>query len=122
MLEKPLPDQWKTLDQDFITVVVGNLPYISSDFLLAPPSKLNDGKLYIMAVSDKVNRKGLAKMLLSAKNGHHIDLPHVQLIPCKAFRLIPETKDGYLTVDGEVTDYGPIQGIVENAGLHVFCL
>ncbi|EDV29279.1 Sphingosine kinase 1 [Trichoplax sp. H2] len=121
-LDKPLPNQWKVIDQDFITVVIGNLPYLSTDFLFAPPSRLDDGKAYIVAVSDKVNRKGLTKILLSTKNGQYIESPDVQLIPCKAFRLVPETEGGYLTVDGEVVDYGPIQGTVEKGGLQVFCL
>lgn len=31
------------------------------------------------------------------------------MLPVSAFRLEPETEGSYITVDGEVVDYGPIQ-------------
>jgi sphingosine kinase len=31
------------------------------------------------------------------------------MIPVTAFRLVPETSGGHITVDGETVDYGPIQ-------------
>ncbi len=71
-------------------------------------------------------------MLTNFETGRHVDLPGVELIPVKAFRLEPKVEKreeedgsndagkkrkeksagGFMTVDGEQVEYGPIQAEV----------
>jgi len=47
---------------------------------------------------------------MSFDSGGHVDLPGVEMIPVKAFRIEPEPNDrGHMTLDGEEVEYGPIQ-------------
>ena len=45
-------------------------------------------------------------------DGSHINIPGVEMIPVEAFRVEPSGKTGYLTVDGEVIPWGPLQAQV----------
>lgn len=50
-----------------------------------------------------------SQFLLGLSHGTHLNSPHVKMLPVLAFRLEPETDGSYITVDGEVVEYGPIQ-------------
>lgn len=47
---------------------------------------------------------------MGLSNGSHITRSGIDMIPVKAFRIEPEEGvNGYITVDGERVDYGPLQ-------------
>lgn len=54
----------------------------------------------------------LYQFLLGLSSGTHLNSPMAEMIPVTAFRLEPLSAGGYLTVDGEVVDYGPLQAEV----------
>jgi len=51
----------------------------------------------------------MLQFLLGLSSGNHLLIPSAEMIPVTAFRLVPETSGGHITVDGEDVDYGPIQ-------------
>jgi len=54
----------------------------------------------------------MLQFLLGLSSGTHLNCAHVEVLPVTAFRLEPETPGSYVTVDGEVVEYGPIQAEV----------
>ena len=49
-LSDPLPESWKTEEDEFICVYVLNLPYVDSSTLLAPDCLARDGLLWLLIV------------------------------------------------------------------------
>ena len=43
------------------------------------------------------------------RDGSCVQYDFIEFIPVRAFRLEPITPCGYLVVDGEIVEYGPIQ-------------
>ena len=58
----------------------------------------------------------LLQMLLNMESGAHIHSPIVETIPVRALRIEPSSPGGYITVDGEVVPYGPVQAEVLPSG------
>ncbi|MBN3319605.1 SPHK2 kinase, partial [Atractosteus spatula] len=53
----------------------------------------------------------LLRLFLAMERGAHLGIasPHVCHTPARAFRLLPLSPRGTLTVDGELVPYGPLQ-------------
>lgn len=47
--------------------------------------------------------------LLLGIDGSHLNLPGVEYIPVEALRIEPLCPKGFMTVDGEVVPWGPLQ-------------
>lgn len=110
-LMSPLPAHWVREEGEFVMVHVSYQSYIGEDFLFAPRSELSDGVMWMLVIRAGVTRSQLLSFLLNSSNGAHADVntDFIKMIPVSAFRIVPEGSDGYLTVDGELVEYGPIQ-------------
>jgi sphingosine kinase len=110
-LMSQLPSHWVHEQGEFVMVHVAYQPYIGEEFLFAPQSQLSDGVMWMLVIKAGVSRSQLLSFLLNSGVGIHAEMntEFVKMIPVSAFRIVPEGPDGYLTVDGELVEYGPIQ-------------
>ena len=114
-LNEELPDTWKTIEQDFLTVAALMIPTLSRTVIGDPHFQMGSGKMRLLWVDGSISRFGTLKMFTDSETGKHIDIEEVKLIDAKAFRIEPLNEDGngIMTLDGErIEKYGPIQGQV----------
>lgn len=110
-LMSQLPSHWVHEEGEFVMVHVSYQSYIGEDFLFAPRSQLSDGVMWMLIIKAGIPRSQLFSFFLGISQGTHaeVDSEYVKMIPVSAFRIVPEGTNGYLTVDGELVEYGPIQ-------------
>lgn len=110
-LVSQLPSHWVHEEGEFVMVHVSYQSYIGEEFLFAPRSQLSDGVMWMLIIKAGISRSQLLSFMLGIANGTHADLntEYVKMVPVSAFRIVPEGTTGYLTVDGELVEYGPIQ-------------
>lgn len=112
-LGSSLGEEWRSEEGEYVMVHAGYTTHLASDCYFLPDSRLNDGLIYLVVIRAGVSRPQITKFLLAMSSGTHLPAspnPHIEVIPCRAFRIEPQGKDGIITVDGERVDYGPIQG------------
>ena len=113
-MNKPVPNDWLTIEENFILFLIVNVPLIAPDFLASPDSKFDDGHMYLMFIKEGAKKTELLQMFAETETGKHLDSPLVEYVKIKAFRLEPlpykQQSDGILMVDGEKVTYGNIQG------------
>lgn len=121
-LMTPLSATWKCISGRFVMIHASYQSHMSEDSLFAPDAKLNDGTIWLLIVRAGASRSQLLHFLLGLSTGAHASCQSeqspVELIPVNAFRIEPDmTEKGYITVDGEHVEYGPIQAeIFPNLG------
>ncbi|RKO90038.1 ATP-NAD kinase-like domain-containing protein, partial [Blyttiomyces helicus] len=99
---------WRVIDSTFTFFVATNLPYISSEFLTAPQSRLNDGGMDVVW-SETMNTMDGFRTVLDQGSGKYRQFPFLRSERCKAFVLEPEGWRGILDVSGEEVPYAPIK-------------
>ena len=58
---------------------------------------------------------------MESESGNHVKIPGIDIIPVKAFRMVPTDNDsGFLTMDGESIPVGPIQAQIVPSMLNLF--
>ena len=119
-ISEAVPDNWKVIEGDFLTVSPIMIPHLSSNFFGDPKMSIGTGKIRIVYVKS-MSRFGMLSLLTKAEKGTHLERPEVQVIDVKAFRLEPRTEEGVLTVDGEVVKYGLMQAQVHQHLARVYC-
>ncbi|KPI97225.1 PREDICTED: sphingosine kinase 1-like [Papilio xuthus] len=110
-LMSQLPSHWVHEEGEFVMVHVSYQAYIGEDLLFAPRSQLSDGVMWMLIIKAGIPRSQILSFLLGMGQGTHSDVntEYIKMIPVSAFRIVPEGSDGYLTVDGELVEYGPLQ-------------
>ena len=113
-LHQPVPDNWLSIEDDFVFVVIMYQTHLGTDYMAAPHSKLDDGVMHLAFLRGNPSRKRVFQLMTTMADGTHLRYVNeeFQHVPVHAFRLEPLTNRGTLTVDGELVDYGPIQGQV----------
>ena len=111
-LSEPVPDNWVTLDQRFIQVAATYQTHLARDFFVSSECRLNDGLIHLAVTPGECTRRQIMQQFTDFQEGNIMDNPDVEVIKVRAFRLEPITTPGHMTVDGELVDYGPIQGQV----------
>ncbi|KAG8190082.1 hypothetical protein JTE90_023054 [Oedothorax gibbosus] len=111
-LEEPVPDNWTTIEDDFVLVYACHQTHLSADIFFAPEAKLDDGIMWLIVIGSKVSRAEVIYFLTCLQTGDHVHIPYVEVIPVHAFRLEPASPDSYLTVDGEAIQCCAIQAEV----------
>ena len=113
---EPIPtesDLWVTEEGTYLGAVVTNVPYLATDFCIAPHTQIDDNRLCLIIFRGYMTRANLLKTLLKLEKGKHIGIPGIEIIPVNAVRIEPIDKDkeskGTMTVDGELIESGPIQ-------------
>ncbi|KAG1669286.1 Sphingosine kinase 2 [Nymphon striatum] len=113
-LDQPVPDNWITEEDEYVMVYFSSVTHVGSDICLAPDARFDDGIIWMVIIRGDVSRAQILEFCMCLEDGRHINSSSCSVIPIRAFRLEPEVcvsdgRPGYLTVDGEVIEYGPIQ-------------
>lgn len=114
-LTTTLPPSWTTIEGGFVMVHASYQTHLGEDVLFAPNAKLDDGIIWLLIIKDDITRSQLLQFLLGLSTGAHAQNSvtnegPIILVPVRAFRIEPDmTENGYMTVDGEHVEYGPIQ-------------
>ncbi|XP_069038760.1 sphingosine kinase 2 isoform X2 [Lepisosteus oculatus] len=111
-LDQPLPARdWVTVEGDFVLVLALYQTHLGADLLAAPQARFDDGLIHLTFVRAGVSRATLLRLFLAMERGAHLGIasPYVCHTPARAFRLLPLSPRGTLTVDGELVPYGPLQ-------------
>ena len=116
-----LPGEWESLEGDFSAVFVLHTSHCSMSMHSSQGAELDDGVFSIQVVRG-ATRWQLLQLLLSFDNGDHVHNPLVRCYKAYAYRLEPRTTEGRFTLDGELVEYGPIQGLVMKRGATTFRL
>ena len=109
-LSEPVPDTWVTETGKYIMVYAINLSSLDPYTLLVPQSLVNDGILYLVIVRKGIARREMVRWLLHAKEAGHVGKKGFEVIPVRAFRIIPDRPTGYLSLDAESVPFGSFQG------------
>lgn len=115
MISEPVPSTWTVMEGEFVMAHTAYQTHLGSDCYFAKRAQLNDGVIWLCVIKGGIPRTQLLQFLLGLSSGTHIpetNHQYIRMIPCTAFRIEPEGSQGYITVDGERVEYGPIQGEV----------
>ena len=119
-LNEDLPREFKHIKGPFTLILACNTTHCSYNAHTAPAADLQDGYVLLTYVKH-CDRWTLLKMLMGFENGSYLKMPCVKQIKTRAFRIIPKSSEGILTVDGEVVPCRLAQCKVEQQALKVFC-
>ncbi|KAJ1691681.1 hypothetical protein LUZ63_015836 [Rhynchospora breviuscula] len=103
--------KWRIVNGPFVTVWIHNVPWASKDVMAAPQAKFSDGCLDLVIVKD-CPKTVLLSLLLSIRDGSHVNSPFVTYLKVKALKLEPgqrvgdPTMGGIIDMDGEVIARG----------------
>jgi len=97
---------WKEISGNFAFFWGVSASHGTSDSLLAPQAKMNDGYMHLVIMDGNASRFELTKALLALETGNHIGNPHVQVIKTRACSLKVTNKEDLICVDGELME-GP---------------
>ena len=111
-LDSPVPSDWVTIDDTFVQIYSAFQTHISSTAIFAPNATFDDGLIWLVFIRGDVSRKQVIQFLLALEKGKHPALPFVQMVPVRAFRIVPNGNVGKVTVDGELIESGPVQAEV----------
>ena len=122
-LNEDLPDDWLPFDrcESYLSITALMIPHMSRSFFGDPKLSIGTGKIRLVYISSSLSRKDMLDVLTGADTGHHMTMQGVGYVDCKAFRLVPVTPEGLLTVDGEEVHYGPMQAEVHAHLGRVMC-
>lgn len=111
-LSAQLEDQppWKMIEDDFTILWGCNTEWTSWDTRPAPGARLCDGMWHLLLLRGAAaSRTTLMRTLLGLNAGEHVRVPGVEVVRCRAFRLLPTSGGGHLVLDGEAVPFGPVQ-------------
>jgi sphingosine kinase len=110
-LDKPVPNDWLTIEDEFILFLIVKMPLMGVDFIISPETRLDDGHMVLIFNKAGIPKIDLIKLLSDSSSGNFLKNPNLDFVKIKAFRLDPiSTLAGNMMVDGERIEYGQIQG------------
>lgn len=111
-LTATLSNEWITVEDSFLGVTAAYQSHLSPELHIAPESTLNDGIIWLLLLRSSLTRYKFLSFLLKIESGTHLKEekdPDIQMIKCKALRIVPKCTDGCIAIDGEEIPFGPIQ-------------
>ena len=120
-LSGPIPENWETIERDFLAITPLMIPHMAHNFFGDPAFAIGTGKIRIVIVDGQISRLGMFGLLTKADTGEHLEVNGVLRKDVMAFRLEPHTSPGMLTVDGEEVYYGPLQCQIHPTLARVMC-
>ncbi|XP_060573427.1 sphingosine kinase 1-like isoform X2 [Ruditapes philippinarum] len=113
-LNEPVPDNWVTIEDDFVTICGTYQTHLGSDVIMAPDARFSDGIIHLCIVRAGIQKGELIQLMGMLEKGTHIDhpSPHIELVKVLAFRLEPQGREGIIMVDGEKVDSDSLQAQV----------
>ena len=120
-LSGPVPDNWETIEREFMTVTTLMIPHMAHNFYGDPEVSIGGGKIRLVVCDGQITRLGMFGLLTKASTGQHVEMEGVLRKDTRAFRLEPLTAPGLLTIDGEEVYYGPLQCQIHPGLARVMC-
>ena len=113
-LSEPVPDNWVTLEENFVTVMATYQSHLGSDVIIAPDAKFTDGIIHLCIMKAGIQKSELISVMTKLEKGTHIDheSENIEFVKVLAFRLEPENDQGIIMIDGEKVDCKATQGQV----------
>ena len=111
-IQEPLPGTWQYIEGDFISWMFTTLSHVGRDACIAPEAELGGGVIYGVYLTSEMTRKNLLDVLTTLAVGEHVNIPGVHVIKARAIRFEPSplAPSKNMTIDGEIIDFGMIQG------------
>ena len=109
-----ISEVWKCVEGTFIGWAFVTLSHIGKGAYVVPGAELGDGVIYGMYFTDEMTRRNLLDVLGKVESGEYIDIRGVSMIKAKAYRFEPSptAASKVMTIDGELVEFGPVQGEV----------
>lgn len=106
-------DGWEIIDSSFIFVWIVQTSHATASMLSGPGVRSDDGMFTIYIVRE-ISRVEILQLLVGMDTGDHANHPRVETYKCTAYRLEPlgDSDGGLYTLDGEMIEYGPVQGVM----------
>ncbi|KAI6189756.1 DAGKc domain-containing protein [Aphelenchoides bicaudatus] len=102
-LNEPVPDDWTTIEGDFVYVCASAISHLGSDLPYVPSAKMEDEVFYITMIDwrELQSRFHVGHLLITIDRGDHLDHSCLHIIPVTACRIEPQTDKPYFAIDGE---------------------
>ncbi|GLE08061.1 hypothetical protein PINS_up019022 [Pythium insidiosum] len=114
--------RWKKLDKGLHFFMAMNVSHPATDAHMAPGAPLDDGFNYMVLIdAEHHHRLQVARLLLSADDGSHVEHETVSVIKTRAFKVEPSRPDDLICVDGELFR-GPVEAQVHRQVARFLCL
>lgn len=106
-LTEELPNTWVTIEGEFFGILGIMIPFLSRNFAADRSFPIGMGNMRLLWLDGTTTRLDAFSLFKSTdlSKGEKMNV-----IDVKAFRIVPETRPGIMTIDGEEMHYGPIQG------------
>jgi len=91
-------------------VLISHVSHIAEAVHISPGKALGDGAFQILVLRRPVSRVQLIGLFLALEHGGHVRSEAVEVFFATAYRIEPLASDGVYSLDGEVPEYGRIQG------------
>ena len=117
----PIPENWETIERDFMAVTLLMIPHMAHNFFGDPAFSIGTGKIRVVIIDGQISRLGMFGLLTKADTGDHLEMNGVLRKDVMAFRFEPHTAPGMLTIDGEEVYYGPLQCQIHPTLARVMC-
>ena len=99
---------------------MGFLSYKTAFVTIALLLRMDDGVIWLVMVSDSITRWEMFQFLMNADKALHVGKPGVEMVPVRAFRVVPIQPKGHMSIDGESFHFGPVQGQILPSRAKVF--
>lgn len=112
----PVPKSWLTKRfPDMGTFYAGLMPYMSSSACFFPTASPANGHIDVMHIQADLPFFSALNTVAAVDTAKHFESPYCFYAKCDAFRLVPDGKSGYISVDGERVPFAPLQGEIHHA-------
>ena len=112
-ITEPFDDEdVQIIEDDFKLVWIVQTSHSTGSVKSGPNVELDDGVFTIFVIRSG-SRCEMLSLLLMMDDGNHINHSRVEVYKVTKFRLEPKTTKGIYSLDGEVVEYGPIQGVIK---------
>ena len=121
-LDQPVPNDWLTIEENFVIFLVIKMPLMGIDFVISPETRLNDEHMVMCFNKEGVSKADMVRIVTDSASGNFLKSPCLDFVRVKAFRLEPlDAQPSNLMVDGERVEYGALQGEIMPGVARVLC-
>ncbi|VDM47272.1 unnamed protein product [Toxocara canis] len=103
-LKEPVPNDWVTIEGEFVYACAVNISHLGSDLPYLPSCRLDDPILYLTILDWNTvkSRLQVGLMMITIDGSRHLAYPCLQIIPVRGCRIEPlDGCGGHIAVDGE---------------------
>ncbi|WFD36977.1 sphingosine kinase [Malassezia cuniculi] len=108
----PVPNAWQRVAVQTSSLYAGKLPFVARTLMAFPYASSGDGAVDVVIQKSDSSVIGKLGAVAAGEDGKHIFDPTIRYFKAEAVRITPNMShkgSHYLSVDGEMVPYGPIQ-------------